>query len=97
MIKAARFAAKRLLRDFGEVENLQVSQKSPSDFVSRADKKAEESIQTDLTEGRPNYGWLGEESGEKKGVIQLESGLLIHWMELPIFYMEFHTGPSQLL
>ena len=67
MIKAARFAAKRLLRDFGEVENLQVSQKSPSDFVSRADKKAEESIQTDLTEGRPNYGWLGEESGEKKG------------------------------
>ena len=48
MIKAARFAAKRLLRDFGEVENLQVSQKSPSDFVSRADRKAEESIKTDL-------------------------------------------------
>ena len=67
MIKAARFAAKRLLRDFGEVENLQVSQKSPSDFVSRADRKAEESIKTDLTEGRPNYGWLGEESGASKG------------------------------
>ena len=67
MIKAARFAAKRLLRDFGEVENLQVSQKSPRDFVSRADRKAEESIKTDLTEGRPNYGWLGEESGANKG------------------------------
>ena len=67
MIKAARFAAKRLLRDFGEVENLQVSQKSPSDFVSRADRKAEESIKTDLIEGRPNYGWLGEESGASKG------------------------------
>ena len=44
MIKAARFAAKRLLRDFGEVENLQVSQKSPSDFVTRADRKAEERL-----------------------------------------------------
>ncbi len=67
MIKAARKAARNLLRDFGEVENLQVSAKGPGDFVSRADTKAEAMIREDLTEARPNYGWLGEESVEVKG------------------------------
>jgi myo-inositol-1(or 4)-monophosphatase len=67
MIKAARKAARGLLRDFGEVENLQVSTKGPGDFVSRADLKAEETIRAELTEARPNYGWLGEESVEVKG------------------------------
>jgi len=67
MIKAARSAGRKLLRDFGEVEKLQVSVKSPGDFVSRADKKAEEVIREELTEARPNYGWLGEESEEVKG------------------------------
>ncbi|MFT4717573.1 MAG: myo-inositol-1(or 4)-monophosphatase [Paracoccaceae bacterium] len=67
MIKAARAAGRKLLRDFAEVENLQVSMKSPGDFVSRADKKAEEVIREELTEGRPNYGWLGEESAEIQG------------------------------
>jgi myo-inositol-1(or 4)-monophosphatase len=67
MIKAARSAGRKLLRDFGEVENLQVSMKSPGDFVSRADKKAEAVIREELTEARPNYGWLGEESEEVKG------------------------------
>ena len=67
MIKAARKAARSLLRDFGEVENLQVSAKGPGDFVSRADTKAEALIREELTEGRPNYGWLGEESAEVKG------------------------------
>ncbi len=67
MIKAARKAARGLLRDFGEVEQLQVSAKGPGDFVSRADLKAEEVIRTELTEARPNYGWLGEESGEAAG------------------------------
>jgi myo-inositol-1(or 4)-monophosphatase len=67
MIKAARQAARGLLRDFGEVENLQVSSKGPGDFVSRADTKAEETIRGQLTEARPNYGWLGEESTEVKG------------------------------
>ncbi len=62
MIKAARKAARSLLKDFGEVENLQVSSKSAGDFVSRADIKAEQIIREDLTEGRPNYGWMGEES-----------------------------------
>jgi myo-inositol-1(or 4)-monophosphatase len=67
MIKAARKAGRSLLRDFGEVEQLQVSAKGPGDFVSRADIKAEELIRTELTEARPNYGWVGEESSEVKG------------------------------
>jgi myo-inositol-1(or 4)-monophosphatase len=67
MIKAARKAARGLIRDFGEVENLQASSKGPGDFVSRADIKAEQVIRDELTEARPNYGWLGEESEEVKG------------------------------
>ncbi len=67
MIKAARKAARSLLRDFGEVEQLQVSSKGPGDFVSRADIKAEQLIRDELTEARPNYGWVGEESVEVKG------------------------------
>ena len=67
MIKAARKAGRSLIRDFGEVENLQVSSKGPGDFVSKADIKAEQLIRTELTEARPNYGWLGEESAEVKG------------------------------
>ena len=62
MIKAARKAARRLVRDFGEVENLQVSIKGPGDFVSNADRKAEQTIRAELMEARPNYGWVGEES-----------------------------------
>ena len=67
MIKAARKAARSLIRDFGEVENLQVSRKGTADYVSRADLKAEEIIREELTAARPNYGWLGEESEEVKG------------------------------
>jgi myo-inositol-1(or 4)-monophosphatase len=62
MIKAARKAGRSLLRDFGEVEQLQVSSKGPGDFVSKADVKSEEIIRAELTEARPNYGWVGEES-----------------------------------
>ena len=62
MIKAARKAGRRLVRDFGEVENLQVSIKGPGDFVSNADRKAEQTIRQELMEARPNYGWVGEES-----------------------------------
>lgn len=64
MIKAARIAGRKLLRDFNEVENLQVSSKGPGDFVSKADTLAEETIREQLTEARPNYGFLGEESEE---------------------------------
>lgn len=67
MIKAARRAARGLIRDFGEVENLQVSSKSAGDFVSRADIQSEKLIREELTEARPNYGWLGEETGAAEG------------------------------
>jgi len=68
MIKAARKAARRLVRDFGEVENLQVSVKGPGDFVSNADRKAEQIIREELTGARPNYGWVGEESEPVAGI-----------------------------
>jgi len=67
MIKAARKAARGLVRDFGEVENLQVSLKGPGDFVSAADRKAEQVIKRELMEARPNYGWVGEESEAEEG------------------------------
>lgn len=67
MIQAARKASRRLLRDFGEVENLAVSVKGAGDFVSAADRKAEETIREMLMEARPNYGWLGEESEPVEG------------------------------
>ncbi len=67
MIKAARKAGRSLSKDFREVENLQVSMKGAGDFVSRADLAAEKIIRDDLTEARPNYGWLAEESSEVKG------------------------------
>lgn len=67
MIKAARKAGRSLLRDFGEVENLQVSKKGPGDFVSRADLRAEEILKEELLGARENYGWLGEEGGGFEG------------------------------
>ncbi len=67
MIKAARKAARSLLKDFREVEQLQVSTKGPGDFVSRADRAAQEIIKEELMEARPNYGFLGEEEAEIVG------------------------------
>ncbi len=67
MIKAARKAGRSLVKDFREVENLQVSTKGPGDFVSRADREAERIIKEELLGGRPTYGWLGEETGSADG------------------------------
>ncbi|WP_421703369.1 inositol monophosphatase family protein [Aliiroseovarius sp.] len=67
MIKAARKAGRSLVKDFREVENLQVSMKGAGDFVSRADIAAEKIIREELMEARPNYGWLAEEGGEIEG------------------------------
>lgn len=67
MIKAARKAGRALVKDFREVENLQVSSKGPGDFVSKADREAERLIKEELMGARPTYGWLGEETGEKDG------------------------------
>ena len=67
MIKAARKAARSLLKDFGEVEHLQAATKSPGDFVSKADLRAEKIIREELEQARPYYGWVGEESEEVIG------------------------------
>lgn len=67
MIKAAEKAARNLIRDFGEVEQLQVSQKGPGDFVSAADKRAEKVIYEELVHAQPSYGFLMEESGAHAG------------------------------
>lgn len=67
MVKAARRAGRSLKRDLGEIENLQVSMKGPANFVSLADKRAEEMLYTDLNKARPGYGFLGEEGGSRDG------------------------------
>lgn len=67
MIKAARLAGRSLVKDFREVENLQVSVKGAGDFVSKADIAAEAIIKEELLGARPTYGWLAEEGGEMDG------------------------------
>ena len=67
MQRAARKAAPRLRRDFGEVEQLQVSRKGPADFVSMADKRAEETILEELRNARPDWAIQCEESGSISG------------------------------
>jgi len=65
MIKASEKASKSLIRDFGEVEKLQISKKGPSDFVTNADLKAEKTIIEELKKARPNYSILSEETGSE--------------------------------
>ena len=64
MVRAAEKASRTLVRDFGEVEQLQVSRKGPADFVSSADLAAEKTIRAELSKARPDFGWLMEESGK---------------------------------
>ena len=67
MIAAARKAARALKRDFGEVEKLQVSLKGPANFVTAADRRAEETLYAELMKARPGYSFLGEEGGRREG------------------------------
>ncbi len=67
MVNAVLKAGRGLARDFGEVENLQVSLKGPGDFVSAADRTAEEVLMAELGRARPGFGFLAEESGETVG------------------------------
>lgn len=67
MIAAARKAARPLIRDFGELENLQVSHKGPADFVSNADERTERILFEELSRTRPGYGFFGEEGGMRGG------------------------------
>lgn len=67
MVQAVLKAGRGLARDFGEVENLQVSLKGPGDFVSAADHRADRTLISELGKARPTYGFLTEESGEIAG------------------------------
>ena len=66
MIKAVEKASKLLIRDFGEIEKLQVSKKGPSDFVTNADLKTEKTIINELKKARPNYSIISEEKGTEQ-------------------------------
>ena len=67
MVQAAMKAGRSLSRDFGEVQNLQVSMKGPGDYVSQADRKAEDILFTELSKARPGYAFLMEERGVVEG------------------------------
>ncbi|MEL6920102.1 MAG: inositol monophosphatase family protein [Pseudomonadota bacterium] len=67
MVQTAMKAGRGLVRDFGEVQNLQVSVKGPGDFVSQADHRAEKTIHYELSKARPDYGFVMEESGAIEG------------------------------
>ena len=64
MIKACDKASKFIIRDFGEIENLQVSKKGPRDFVTKTDKKVEEILVSELTKSKKGYSFITEESGK---------------------------------
>jgi myo-inositol-1(or 4)-monophosphatase len=76
MVKAARRAGRSLKRDLGEIEHLQVSLKGPANFVSLADKRAEEMLYTDLARARPGYGFIGEEGGTREGADKTHSWIV---------------------
>ena len=63
MIKASEKASKILIRDFGEIEKLQVSKKGPNDFVTNADLKTEKILIEELKKAKPNYSIISEENG----------------------------------
>src|SRR4029453_17495992 len=67
MVKAARRAGRSLKRDLGEIENLQVSLKGPANFVTMADRRAEEMLPPNLARARPGYGFIGEEGASRVG------------------------------
>src|SRR5436305_6962097 len=67
MVQAAIKAGRSLTKDFGEIENLQVSRKGPADFVSNADRRAEQICFEELQKARPTYAFLMEEGGEVAG------------------------------
>ncbi len=80
MQKASIAASRGLIRDFGEVENLQVSRKGPADFVSRADINAEKTIRRELSKARLDWGFQMEEAG----VIEAEDPDAPVWIVDPL-------------
>ena len=66
MIKACEKASKVIIRDFGEIENLQVKKKGPKDFVTKTDKRVEKILIEELTKSKKNYSFITEETGNIK-------------------------------
>ena len=95
MVQAALKAGKSLSRDFGEVQNLQVSVKGPSDFVSQADLKAEKIVRDELLKARPTYGFLGEEARRSRERTAPIAGLLIRSTERRTSCTAFRNLPSR--
>lgn len=94
MIKAARKAGRSLVKDFREVENLQVSMKGAGDFVSKADIAAEKIIKEELRNARPTYGWIAEEGGEIEGKTRPAAGSSTRWTAPPTSCTGCRTGRS---
>lgn len=95
MMDAVRKTARPMLRDFGEVSQLQVSRKGPGDFVTAADVKAEQTLFELLLKARPGYGFLGEERGMVDGTDKTHT-----WIVDPIdgttnFMHAMPTSPSR--
>ena len=88
MIKAAEKASKILIRDFGELEKLQVSSKGPSDFVTSSDKKVEKIIIEELTKSKKKFSILSEEIGEVKNLDKNNHNLRGKWG----FFYEYSTN-----
>jgi myo-inositol-1(or 4)-monophosphatase len=84
MTRAADKAARRLKRDFGEVENLQVSRKGPADFVSAADLRAEQILHAELSRARPEYSFLMEESGARPAAAPATGAPPRRWIVDPL-------------
>ena len=76
MIKASEKASKVIIRDFGEIEKLQVSKKSPTDFVTNTDLKVEKIIITELKKAKPNFSLISEESGEENNKDQKNTWII---------------------
>ncbi len=96
MIKACEKASKIIIRDFGEVENLQVAKKGPRDFVTKTDKRVEEILVEELTRAKKIIHFLLKKLEKLIIMIKIKFGLLIQLMEQQIFYMEYPTLQFQL-
>ncbi len=82
--QAVQKAGRRLLRDFGEVENLQVSSKGPGDFVSQADLRAEQTLKEELSRARPGWAFLGEEGGHADAASGADGAWEWRWVVDPL-------------
>ena len=95
MTAAAIKAGRGLKRDFGEIENLQVSMKGPGDFVSLADQRAEKILFEELSKARPGYGFVMEESGGSRAPTRATSGTSIRSTRPPTSCTPSRSSPSR--